>query len=223
MAGIFLDRVLQGRLQVFRTAFPGDGLRPSRLARGLSWNLFIWSALLLALPVGGYLALRAEASLRDLAPLAWVLLLLPLGMLLAGVLYRRRHTLALPVVAGTWLATSILAFVWVYPAIYSRNPVSQTVHLIPTEQPVVAFRRFNPAYAFALPNRPIHTFQRVDSLAAYLSAQPGATVISRQEFQPALDSLRVPGYQLTQVAAVKDLFEYPTTTVLRLTPDAPQR
>ena len=72
---------------------------------------------------------------------------------------------------------------------------------------IVGYKLFQPAFTFYVPHR-IPMFEQPDSLKAYLQTHD-ALVLSRQSFEPELDSL-----QLQQVAAHHDLFETSTTVLL---------
>lgn len=96
-----------------------------------------------------------------------------------------------------------------YPSIYSHNPVTKTINLLPKNEQVYAYKIYNPAYNFHL-NKPIIVLNNRREIEKLLSLQTKVKIISREGY---LNELRdVP---LQVVAKERDLFETATTIILQ--------
>jgi len=95
-----------------------------------------------------------------------------------------------------------------YPAIYQHNPVTKTLHLLPKNEPVYAYRIYNPAFNFYL-NRSIQVLDNPQQVKQVITTQPDAIIISREDHLPELDSLPI-----KLLAKERDLFETATTVLV---------
>jgi 4-amino-4-deoxy-L-arabinose transferase-like glycosyltransferase len=96
-----------------------------------------------------------------------------------------------------------------YPAIYRHNPVTKTLHLLPQDEQVYAYKIYNPAYNFYL-NKPVKVLDDPLQVKQLITTNPKAIVISRENHLPELDSLPV-----KLLAKERDLFETATTVLFR--------
>jgi 4-amino-4-deoxy-L-arabinose transferase-like glycosyltransferase len=187
---------------------------------------YFWAVVLvvaLALPVGAYFALNLEVLTRQIAPLAWFILVLPLGIAAALILYlRMRLAKAAIMFVISYTFFNFLALDVLYPRVYKQNIVSLVLESIsPAQVEFVAYKLYNPAFNFNLPSEKclIPVYNHPDSLRAGLAARQanGANgtlyIISRQESIGQLDSIRY-----DSVIAGKDIFELPTTILLKWRP-----
>ena len=104
---------------------------------------------------------------------------------------------------------NIMLLHYIYPAIYQQNPVAKTIEIVKQAPVVIAYQTYNPGYNFYL-SADIKKYDSVDSINFQLQQNPGAIVITRKEFSDSLKRL-----DLKVVAEHRDLFELPTTVILR--------
>jgi hypothetical protein len=162
----------------------------------------------LALPVGLYFGIRNEVALRGYESHALIMGLLTVAAVVSFLLFKRRgFRAAMLSLLLFYTFFNLVFFNYLYPALYSNNPLSKTITEVRTYQNVVAYKTFQPAFTFYVPQR-IPVFEQPDSLRAYLQNHQ-ALVILRQANVPEIDSLG-----LQQVAAHHDLFETHTTVLL---------
>lgn len=176
-----------------------------------SWRWSFLGALVVALtiPIGGYFGLKSNPDVADFAPLA-LLALVPAAIVAIGIVrLTASPRQAILWLLGGYMLLASLGLGYLYPQIYRDNPVSESLPLIDTRAPVVAYKGFNPAFVFELPNL-VPVFSDVGTLEGYLRTLPGATVISRGEHREELEAIGLKPVYLKQ-----DLFEFSTTLVLR--------
>lgn len=122
-------------------------------ARGALASFIAHGVLCLAIPLAVYLALGQEKPLAPLQWTAWLFMVLPLGSL-AGVLlyFRRRREQLIYTWSGAWMLATLLFFYIAFPAVDQKNPVTESLPLLRSynDHELVAYRRFNPAFVFAL-------------------------------------------------------------------------
>lgn len=183
----------------------------------------IWLLLAVAIPAVGFFALRNEPDLAHLAGLALLLLVLPVGILIAFI-WRNRVTISLWILAVSWVSFSAVLLWVVYPAVYRVNPVSELQRKLPKESKYIAFKAYNPAFNFNLTRDrmiiPVaKTIHELDSLEGLNrrgdlpnDSLRNVYIITRLNFLPEPEER---GYR--EVERHKDLFELPTTVILRKT------
>ncbi|MDQ1089411.1 glycosyltransferase family 39 protein [Siphonobacter sp. SORGH_AS_1065] len=196
-------------------AFLDTVLEQESLWKSLRPSLIVYIVLAALLPIAFYLGLRLDPVVSHLAGWAFIFLTFPLGA--AAAWYRFRHhqlNRTIMALTGSFIVTAILFFQLAYPIIDRENPVSQTIQLIGPEQKVIAYKQFNPAYVFYL-NRPVEVMQTPEALQNALQVHPSVMVISRTEFLSELDEFE----QLQEVIRKRDLFETPTTILLKKSPE----
>ncbi|HVZ56835.1 MAG TPA: glycosyltransferase family 39 protein [Chitinophagaceae bacterium] len=189
LIGAYLGRAWQGTYRV-----PGY----------LFWILAVISLLI---PAGAFLGIRSEMQTADLAPMAWLLGITPLTM--TGILLSPQKSLSarLTWTALGWTALNLVGLLYLYPAIYVRNPVSQTIQQVKSAPAVLGYRIINPAYLFYL-DHPVRVTENPDTLRHWLDMNPGAIVITRSAFGAELR-----GLPLRPVASLHNLFETDTTAL----------
>jgi hypothetical protein len=139
---------------------------------------------------------------------ALIMVLLTVAAVVSFLLFKRRgFRAAMLSLLLFYTLFNLVFFNYLYPALYSNNPLSKTIAEVRTYQNIVAYKTFQPAFTFYVPQR-IPVFEQPDSLRAYLQNHQ-ALVILRQANIPEIESLG-----LQQVAAHHDLFETHTTVLL---------
>jgi len=173
------------------------------------WPWFVSFILGLALFVGVWIGVKQDPSLKDFNEMALFFISMPLGAgigLWYGLRDRHRHAIRWNA-AGFILATLLFHF-FAFPMADRQNPVAQSIDELRGEK-VVAYKRFNPSYAFYL-NRPIERIHSPAELADRLKSEPETRVISTKKHLAEIDSIP----RLNLVFSQKDLFERPTTIIL---------
>ena len=164
----------------------------------------------LALPIAAYLGIKNEIELKGYENLSAGMVILTLAAIIAlYFLTRKLFKKAFLTIFIFYTVFNFLFLNWFYPVIlYNNNPMSKTISEVRKYQNVVSYKIFHPSFSYYLPER-IRVFESVDSLRQYLQ-QNKAVVISRTDF---LDELK--GIGLREVAAHHDLFELPSTLIMR--------
>jgi hypothetical protein len=104
---------------------------------------------------------------------------------------------------------NIILLHYIYPTLYQQNPVSKTIAIVKQSPVIISYQTFNPGYNFYL-DKNVRKFSSLDSLNIQLNQNPDAIVISRKNFLDSLKSLN-----LEVIAEHKDIFELPTTIILK--------
>lgn len=175
------------------------------------YPLYILLFIMTVIPVAGYFAIQQETEAKNLA---WVALTLLIGpwMLMSFLVANRKQMnwwKRILIIGVSYTFFNIVFLHVVYPRLYARNPVSQTINLLRTSRHIYAYQIYNPGYNFYLDST-IHEFTSLDSLQAAIQQHPDAMIISRKEFVNDLSTLN-----LAVIAAHHDIFENPTTVILR--------
>lgn len=184
----------------------------------IEWNskiktypFIILIVITLALPIAGYFGLKNENELAGYENYAWLVVLLPIAVLVGFYFVKKKELKkALIALFAIYTLFNLIFFNWLYPFIYSQNPMSKTINKVKKYNEVVSYKIFQPSYAFYLPER-IRVFEEADSLKNYLSTH-SALIITRKEF---VEDLKWP--QVKPLAEHHDLFETPTTVILSVT------
>jgi 4-amino-4-deoxy-L-arabinose transferase-like glycosyltransferase len=161
----------------------------------------------IALPLAAYFGIKNEMNTKGMENLASFLSLLTIAAIIS-LYFMLRKNFRKAVVSCFILYTAfhIVAFNWLYPALYIQNPMSKTIDMVKTYDHVVSYQIFHPSYTFYLSER-VPVFKNIDSLKIYLE-QNKAAVISRKNFA---DELKAIG--LKEKTSIHDLFEGNTTVI----------
>jgi 4-amino-4-deoxy-L-arabinose transferase-like glycosyltransferase len=178
--------------------------------RSKKYPLFLLAVILLAVPVAGYFAIGQEKEVSSLNWIALIPIIIPVAFF--SFLFFSKNESWQKIVSAIVILFSLLNIMllhYVYPTIYKHNPVAKTIQMVKEAPLVISYKTYNPGYNFYL-NTNIKKYESVDSINFQLQQYPGAIVISRKEF---LDSLKRSGLEV--VAEHRDLFELPTTIILK--------
>jgi hypothetical protein len=188
-----------------------SGLKNVRVAVWVTWLVLAF-----AIPIGGFFALRNEAAVSSLAWVALLLFILPAGILIA-FLQRKQVVKSFTIMAISWfLFTGIILWVG-YPMIYKENPVSRFIPEIEGKSMLFAYKAYNPAFNFNLPENEyiIPVADNIESLKAMMDKRKRAEeepiyLITRLDYLPELEHS---GFR--EIGRYRDLFELPTTVILK--------
>ncbi len=176
-------------------------------------GLWFWVLLATAMPIGIYLALSNDPNMAHLNHLAFAFIALPVGAVLAVVLYyRRRLTTMVASLALSFMLTALVNFHYAYPAIYdTQNPVAVILPQLNPERPLGYYKIMNAAFVFNK-QQLIPKTATTAELKAFFNANPTAYIITRKKYLDEI-SAEIP---IDIVAQKRDIFETPTTVVLQL-------
>ena len=104
---------------------------------------------------------------------------------------------------------NIAGLSYAYPELYKQNPVAKTIDIVKTAPHVYAYDIFNPGYRFYLDKNIPRAFD-IATMQHWLDSTGNAIIITRTDY---LESLK--GLQLQEVARHHDIFELPTTVILK--------
>jgi len=162
----------------------------------------------IALPVGLYFGIRNEIELRGFEKEALVMLILTIAAVVSfWTFLKKGFRPAMVSLFSFYVLFNLVFFTYLYPTLYLNNPLSKTITEVKKYKNVVAYKTFQPAFTFYVPER-IKVFDQPDSLKAYLQSHE-ALVILREVAVPELDTTG-----LQRLAAHHDLFETHTTVLL---------
>lgn len=196
LAGWYTDRLLSGN---FKRPF-------------IRLSLWIYLAVVISIPIIIYILLVKDPLFQDLKKLSLYFSILPLaGITALAFVYKKKPLPALLALSVSWIAVTFLFFYILYPQIDRRNPVARSLPRIDKTRPVAVYGLYNPAFSFYI-RKPFTPLSDTTELANYVSAHPGAYIISRKR---RLEELRETG-KLRLIAEDRDIFEIPTTVILEV-------
>ena len=179
------------------------------------WNqlgMILYSLLLIGFPFGIFFGLQADPSLEHLTYLGYYFVILStIGLYNLYQNFKNkniRRTLFWNI--SGWIVITLLFFYSLYPQVDAENPVQKLLPQIDSEQKIISYSRLNPAFVFAL-EREIPRYPSIEEIQEIVETYRSGYVISRTNY---LDELsQIPG--LEYHAEAKDLFETPTTLVMK--------
>lgn len=184
----------------------------SKSLRVRRYPFYILLLLNVALPVGFYFGIKGEVALRGFENLAWIAALLTIGTVVSLLLFLKQgFRSAMISLLIFYTAFNLVFFNYLYPKIYSNNPLSKTISTVQQYENVAGYKLFQPAFTYYVPRR-IPVFETADSLQQYLQNHQ-AVIITREAQTPELEFLH-----LQKIAAHHDLFEINTTVLLTNAP-----
>ncbi len=162
----------------------------------------------IALPIGLYFGIKNEVELQGFELHSLFMVILTVGAIVSLLLFRRKgfRTAVLSLMI-TYSIFNLVFFNYLYPTLYSQNPMTKTINEVKKFDEVVSYKIFHPSYTFYLPER-VKVFENVDSLRSYTTNNE-VLIISREALAPELSTL-----ELKEVAKHHDLFESHTTILL---------
>ncbi len=182
--------------------------------------LIIWIIIGLGLAFGGFFGIRAEAAVAPQASLTFGLGIVALCSILAW-LWRSNSPILRPWLLASlgWCLMAAYAFWLAYPRLYNQNPATVAYQqMISSQTRLLAYRAFNPAFLVQHPISGttipmVNTTEELQHLVQTAASDSGYSdilIISREEFVTDL-----PADLFSVVFTAKDLFELPTTVLLK--------
>ncbi|HNP22989.1 MAG TPA: glycosyltransferase family 39 protein [Panacibacter sp.] len=174
---------------------------------------FAWYFLLgfsLLLPVAAYVGIKAEPATTALSVNVATMLTIAGLILLAGTFISKRDwpwKIEMIIIAFT--ALNIIGLGFVYPGLYSENPVAKTINIVKQSTNVITYGIFNPGYRFYMDKNLPRSFSSAE-LQHLIDSTGSGIIITRVDH---LDSLKA--FPLKELARERDIFELPTTVILQ--------
>lgn len=179
-------------------------------SRKLRLPLWLYSIIMLVLPVGLYIALHIEPALTTIAWIAALFVLLPAGALYAlWNAYRSNLIQVWWGLAASTILTGIILLVYAYPVAYRHNPVNESMPLLEAHQgPVIAYKDYNPAYNFQW-HQIIPVIEDSLAMVSFIVQHKNAMILTRKNESKDLSAL-----PFKTLYSGKDVFETPVSVVL---------
>lgn len=147
-----------------------------------------WCALIIlaGAPFAFRIAIENDRWISDLPELAWLVVPLPAGALLALIFFfRKRFELAVTSYLLSFWLVGILLFYGGVPKIMARNPVASSMAMIQASgREVVGYYFFNSAYVFAM-ERPLRTFYTPKDILEYSKGR-AVIIVTRKNYEAEL-------------------------------------
>jgi 4-amino-4-deoxy-L-arabinose transferase-like glycosyltransferase len=166
--------------------------------------------LILALTVfiGGFWGLNIDTSLASASSKIWWFMVLPIGVFISILFIIKRKTeQSFLTLTLTGIITSLVFFMFVYPAVDNLNPVKKSLHLLKGKE-VAYYKKFNASYSFYLKKKiPELTETEFD---IFFSEHHDGIIIS---IQKQIDQIKLP-QNCEVIFSGKDIMEIPTTVLI---------
>ena len=183
------------------------------------WGFILLLVVAVSLPVAGFFALRQQPEVAQTAGFSWGLLVLLAGVLAAWWQAGKNYKRALAWLAGGYLVFNAYVLWVAYPAVYNHNPVSRAYStVLPAHFRLMGYKIFNPAFLFQQPKHylRVHTVQHAWQVQTIMVPQQQDTptyLLTRKNLLLEVDTTH-----WKTVFSQPDLFELPTTVILRWQP-----
>lgn len=178
------------------------------------WNkagLVAYLVFLLLFPFGIRLGLGADKDLREIVHLGgYFLPLFATGIVGLVCVARKSLRKVLLLIMVGWAITIVLFFHVIYPQADQINPVRQTLLTMDTSAKIIGFKKFNPAFVFAL-KREVKCLDKVEEVRSIVAAHQSGYIISRTEYREELE--KIPG--VVYHTEARDTFEEPVTLIMK--------
>ena len=163
----------------------------------------------LTVPVAGYFALANEPETKDVTLLPLFLMIAPL-FLIFFLFFKKNNQWSNKImnIFVAYFFFNVIGLCYVYPMLYSHNPVEQTIDVVKQKQNIYSYGIFNAGYRFYL-FKNISRTEDIDTLKNWLNNTANGIIITRTDYLDSLKDLPV-----HEIARHHDLFELPTTAIL---------
>ncbi|WPR74316.1 glycosyltransferase family 39 protein [Algoriphagus sp. NG3] len=182
------------------------------IARPGGWKQVRWGGLisllvLISLPIAVYFGLRGDATYSDSAYAGWYFLV-GSGIGIVSLYYWflgrwRSHYVSLCI---GFLTVSLIFLIWAFPVLDNRNPVIASEASELSELDFYHFGEFNPSFVF-LVKKTIVDLQKLDD-----KPKEGIVILRKGNMEEFVKL----GYSYDVIFEGRDLFEKPTTVLLRI-------
>jgi 4-amino-4-deoxy-L-arabinose transferase-like glycosyltransferase len=176
-------------------------------------STYLYIFIMLLLQAGLIIALQADKYLAHLTHVAAYFFIFPLsGMLAAYFLKQSQFRLLFFNQIITFILANFIFFYIAFPKIDAENPIRKSLRQVNPKATFVAYKIFNPAFVFYL-QKEIKVYENLNDLTIALEEikDREVYVIGRTDAEMELKQIA----SLKFVAKHKDIFENPTTIILK--------
>lgn len=174
-------------------------------------SLLVFSFLI---PIGAYIAFSLDKSLFPVRDVALWLLVLPAGITVAFIEFRKSNIKqSVIVTAATTMLTSLIIYWVAMPVVDRQNPVTQSITKIKNAQEIVFWEKYNPAFSFYL-KRHLPELQDSVDFRNFVQNNPDGIILTTTQKITDINSGLV--LKTNTISKGKDLFETPITLVLKV-------
>ena len=178
----------------------------------LKYGYIEWGSLLLisfALPVAGYIGLSLDSSLVSKNWLAFFLIFVPVGVLIA-VFYiiKKRVDNGFKCLVTTFTLLSIVLFGIVFPQLTKESPVVKFKENINENRPVIVYKRMDSAFPINF-NRTYRVIDNIEEAKLFFKENPQGVLITNTRNKEEINELSI----FKKLFSQKSLFENHTTRV----------
>lgn len=173
-------------------------------------ELYVIAVLAFGIPVGTYFFTRDTEPLTGITWIAWLLMLLPVGAVVALVLSRRSFQNSILAISVAFMSTTFIIFAGPFKIIDNQSPIRKYQELVQSHQNVVAYKDFDHAFAFYA-QKTIPVFQDEQELQAYLAEHDDVLVLARDRDLSYMDDIP----NLECLGEGRDLFSRRSSGVYR--------
>ena len=188
-----------------------------KVYRGLQISSAIDLLLMIAVPVAIYIAIQFDEALFDLKHVAFYLILLPIGGIITTYfVFKKDIEKAVYAKVISFFLTTLLFFWLAFPQIDQRNPLHVALPQMDLSKPIVAYDAFNPAFVFYA-DKVVPVYYDFNTLMQALDEYDEEVyIILRKKRLEEFANEK----ELEVVMMQRDIFELPTTVVLKKTKTA---
>ncbi len=169
---------------------------------------YILAVFTLVVPIAGYFAIGQEVEAKDSNWLPFFLLITPVIFFIA-LTRKLNWQNKIRIIFISYTVFNIIGLQFVYPALYSQNPVAKTIDIVKQYPNIYCYGIYNSGYRFYL-DKNIPRTQDPAMLRQWIDSTHNAIVITRTDY---LDSLKA--LPLQEIVRHHDIFELPTTVILK--------
>ncbi len=157
---------------------------------------------------GIYFGLKFDPALAHVNYIAFYFLPLPIGMITAFILFKKKRTETALYISGvSGMVVAMVFFIFAFPVIDQQNPVSKSIHLLKNKE-VRHFQKFNPSYSFYL-QKEVPAIDEQD-FGVFFNEYPEGIIISTKR---KLENVLLPE-ELEISFSSRDIMETPTTVFI---------
>lgn len=184
----------------------------NKLSTGMFQNknypVYILFVFGIVLSVAGFFAINSETATEGMGWIAFFLLVMPV-ILLFGLKRNQSASIKIKTIVIAFSLFNLIGLSFIYPALYQQNPVAKTLDIVKKSDHVLGFQIVNPGYRFYL-DKNIPRTTDPNELKRWIDSTGKGIVITRKDQLQFLE-----GLPLKEVASEHDLFELPTTVILK--------
>ncbi|WP_319502620.1 hypothetical protein [uncultured Draconibacterium sp.] len=149
-----------------------------------------------------------NSPLQNVRWVAWFMVTLPIGGVVALVLRKKSSEYGLLAIATAFMVTTCIIFWKPFQVLDDQSPVQKYKEIVSAHKEVVAYKDFHHAFAFYSPTR-IPVFQDEQNLIDYLANHEDVVVLSRNHDLSYMDEIP----ELECIGIGRDLFSRKSTGV----------